>query len=468
MPATTIQEIIDLEKRSADSIIADLKEKSVDVPAWRGRFGLIKEYEPKMHPVMNKAIYPDIVREDGSIEYVSRVPLNFQKLSAIRMSELCFSIPVKRIYKAHNDDEKFIASILEKIYERNRINSVNIERGRMLFAGCEVATLWYAVPQPNDVYGFDSELKLRCKNYSPMNGDDIYPLFDETGDMIALSFGYKRNRHGKSISYFDTYTDSKHLKWVNEGGGNWTLIEDEDIMTHKIPGIYGSRPSPIWEDTSETVYESEWVLSRNGNYLRKNSKPLFVVCSDEEIEFGTEGDEKSEFRDILQYPMGATANYATWQQAIESLKFHVNELRQLFFTQLQLPDWSYEKMSQQALSGESRKQLFIDAQLKVGDESGRLLEFLDRELNVIKSFLKLMLPESYHKAIDSLQVEMVITPFTITDEKDTIANLVNANGGKPIISQRESIQVLGWSDDPDKTMAEIRKEGMEDLMEATL
>lgn len=465
---TTIQEIIDLEGRSADSIIADLKEKSIDVPAWNGRHGLVKEYEPKKHPVMNKAIYPDVVRDDGRIEYVSRVPLNFQKLATIRMTELCFSIPVKRNYKSQGEAEKRIASIIEKIYERNRIDSVNIERGRMLFACCEVVTLWYAVPQPNNVYGFNSELKLRCRNYSPMNGDELYPLYDETGDMIALSVGYKRKRLGKMYSYFDTYTDSRHLKWVNEGGGNWKLEENEEIKLGKIPGVYGSRPTPIWEDTSEIVYESEWSLSRNGNYLRRNQKPLFVVCADEEIEFGNEKDENSEFRDILQYPQGATANYVTWQQATESLKFQISELRNLFFTQLQLPDWSYEKMSQQALSGESRKQLFIDAQLKVGDESGRLLEFLDRELNVIKSFLKLMLPATDHKAIDSLQVEMEITPFSITDEKDTIANLVNANGGKPIISQRESIQVLGWSDDPDKTMAEIRKEGMEDLMEPAL
>ena len=80
------------------------------------------------------------------------------------------------------------------------------------------------------------------------------------------------------------------------------------------------------------------------------------------------------------------AEYVTWQQAVENLKFYVEQLRSLFFTQLQLPDWSYEKMSQQALSGESRKQMFIDAQLKVKDESGRLIEFFDREMNVVKAF----------------------------------------------------------------------------------
>lgn len=169
----------------------------------------------------------------------------------------------------------------------------------------------------------------------------------------------------------------------------------------------------------------------------------------------------------MQYPKGSTAQYITWQQAVENLKYYVGELRSLFFTQLQLPDWSYEKMSQQALSGESRKQMFIDAQLKVKDESGRLIEFFDREMNVIKAFLKVMLGEQFHKDIDALKVEMIITPFAITDEKDTINNLMAANGGEPIMSQRESIELFGHSDDVDKTLKEIAEQRKKDIFEPT-
>ena len=119
------------------------------------------------------------------------------------------------------------------------------------------------------------------------------------------------------------------------------------------------------EDTSKTVYEIEWALSRNGNYLRQNSKPLFIVFADEAISYGDEKSPNKEFRSIHAIPQRLNGSkYVTWQQAVENLKYYVGELRSLFFTQLQLPDWSYEKMSQQALSGESRKQMFIDAQLK--------------------------------------------------------------------------------------------------------
>ena len=202
----------------------------------------------------------------------------------------------------------------------------------------------------------------------------------------------------------------------------------------------------------------EWSLSRNGNYLRDNSKPKFVVFADSIVNYGDEKSPDKEFKAVMQYPANGRAEYITWPQATENLKFHIDQLRNLFFTQLQLPDWSYEKMSQQALSGESRKQLFIDAQLKVKDESGRLLEFFDRETNVIKAFAKVMLGDNYAADIDALKVETVITPFAITDEKDTINNLMAANGGEPLMSQRESIEKFGQSDDVDRTLREIAEQ----------
>lgn len=450
-------------------MVAALKEKSIVVPKWGGRDGLREAYDPTKHPVMNRAKYPDIPNDDGTITYVTRITYDLQRLAVKRMTELVTGIPVKRVYKPENDRQQEVARVMEKIYERNRIDSVNIERCNMLFAGCEVMTLWYAVDERNNLYGIASPIKLRCRNFSPMFGDELYPLFDEYGDLIALSVGYSRKVGGKTVSYFDTYTADRHIKFSNDGG--WQIIEDEEITLGKIPGIYGFRPTPIWEDTSKIVYEMEWAMSRNGNYLRENSKPLFVVFADEAISYGDEAIDdpnQAKGKAVMQYPKGSNAAYITWQQAVENLKFFISELRQSFFTQLQLPDWSYESMKATPMSGESRKQLFIDCQLKVKDESGRLIEYFDRETNVMKAYAKVVLGEDYAADIDALPVENVITPFTINDDKDTIQNLSLANGNKPMISQRESVEMLGWSSDVDKTMEEIANESKADIFEPTI
>lgn len=460
----TIEEILSSEM-TADQKIAALSEKTLNVPLWGGKKGIETEYNALMHPVMNKAKYPDVVTEDG-IQPVTRIALGFQKLASKRMTELVTAIPIKRIFKPDNDKQKQVAKFITGVLDKNRINSVDIDRFNKFFAGCEIMTLWYAIEQKNTLYGVESPLKFRCRTFSPMLGDDLYPLFDEYGDMIAMSVGYQRKKGRKTVRFFDAYTATKHIKWSTESG-SWAETENEDITLLKIPAIYAWRPYPIWEHNSNTVYEMEWSLSRNGNYLRENSKPLFCVFADEQIAYGDEKDPNKEARAVMQYPKGSTAQYVTWQQAVENLRYQVSELRNLFFTMLQLPDWSYEKMSQVALSGESRKQLFIDAQLKVNDEKGPLIEFLDREVNVLKAFAKIVFGESYHADIDALVVEILITPFTISDEKDDINNLMTANGGKPLMSQRESIERYGKTDDVDKTLQEIKEEDTFDSFNMT-
>lgn len=463
----SVKEILESQVTEREKIAA-LKEKTVSVPAWTGAKGLEKQYDASKHPVCDKRIYPDIVRDDG-VEHVTRIALGFQKLAAKRMSELVCGTPVKRIYKPENDRQKEVAAVIEKIFDRNRINSENTKRFVQLFAGCEIFTLWYAVKQPNVLYGTKSLLKIRCRTFSPMLGDELYPYFDEYGDMTAMSIAYRRKVGKNWVQFFDTYTDgedSRHIKWSDESG-EWAVIEEEKTTLLKIPGVYAWRREPIWEDTSETVYEMEWSLSRNGNYIRENAKPKFAVFADEIINYGDEKSSNREFKSVMQFPKGSTAGYITWQEAIESLKFHVETLRSLYFTMLQLPDWSYEKMSQQALSGESRKQMFIDAELKVGDESGALIEFCDREVNVVKAFAKLIMGSAYHADIDALPVENVITPYRITDKKEQVETLMAANGNKPIMSQRESIQEYGQSDDVDRTLQEIADEDKLDSFELT-
>lgn len=462
----TEQQILEKIDGGDDEVLSLLRQKSFRPPSWEN---LKKEYFPFLHPVVTDPDYTDEYDEEsGTWDRKTRITYALQMLATKRMTELTFGIPVQRNYYPQNDRQKELQQYIEKIFNRNRIDSINIERGNMLFASCEVMTLWYAVEQEHNTYGFNSKVKLRTRQFSPMNGDNIYPLFDEYGDLIALSIEYSRKSGETVQTYFDCYTATRHVKWESESKDKMKIVENEDISAiGKIPAVYFCRKYPIWEDTSRMVYEMEWAVSRNGNYLRKNSKPVFVVAATEDVPFGQEKSEKKEFRTILQIPQGASANYVTWDGAISNLQYNMTELREMFFTQLQLPDFSFDKMKSVPMSGEARKQLFIDCQMKVHDESGRILEGLDREINVVKAYLKLMLPADAAD-IDGLEVENVITPFQINDEKETISNIMTATGGKAIMSQREGVELYGHSKDVDKTMSELQAADMANLFEPTV
>lgn len=440
--------------------IAELKQKSIEVPSWAA---LRREYDPGLHEVMDKARYPDIIGEGNLVTPVTRVAVDYQRLAVKRTTELCFGIPVKRVYKTKADDatQQEVVEALEAIFQRCRIDSLNIERGRMLFAGCEVMTMWYGIKQDNTAYGFPSKLKMRALNFSPMLGDKLYPLFDEYGDMVAMSVEYTRNRAGADVTYFDAFTAERHIRWNNAEG--WDVDMDEEINIGKIPAIYVWRPTPVWDGTTTLVNEIEWALSRNGNYLRENSRPIIACFADDAVQFGDSPDVDKAAKDVMQLPSGARLEYITWPAAIENLKYYVGELRQMFFTQLQLPDWSYESMKTTPMSGEARKQMFIDAQLKVKDESGRWLEFFDREVNVVKAFLKQMRPE-WVSVIDQLEVENVITPYAINDEMEEINKMSTLAGGKQLISQRTAIERLDYVDDVDAELLRIAEENAIDAL----
>lgn len=437
-----IKEII-RKDRPAGLVILDLKQKTVEVPSWGE---LEKEYDPKKHPVHDTKTYRDKTKK-GKTEKMTRITYAIQKQAVKRMKELMFTIPVKRKYTYSSDPEKQAAAIMEAIFKKNHIDSVNLKRSHKAFASCEIITIWFAQPQETVYAGETSKLKLRCRTYSPMDGDELYPLFDEYDDLIALSIAYSRYEGQDKVNYFDTYTADHHYRWkqMAASGADWEEDATEEITIEKIQGCYLSRKEPIWEDQSDNGYELEWTLSRNGNYLRKNSRPTWVIYTDSTRPTNPQKQEPVDDnvgRNVLRYGQKDRAEYATWQQAIEALKFHTEELRRNIHTTLQLPDMSMEQMKATPMSGEARKMLFIDCQMKVTDEAGDWLEFFDREVNVVRAFCKIMFPK-LAGAFDTLVVENIITPYQINSLSDDIKDGTNATGGKAVASRQTIVRRLG-------------------------
>ncbi len=440
------------EDRPVSEIVTDLKNKSVSVPAWDE---LLKSYDAAKHDVMDKAKRPDKIVKGKPVQEAARIYFSLEKLAVKRMAEFMFSIPVKRVYSnIEKDTEKQkIVKAIEAIYKHARVNYGNIKRSRALFASCEVCTLWYTVEKKNNLYGFDSKWKLKCASYSPMDGYSLYPLFDEYGDMLAMSFEYKKKVLDKEITYFETYTDDKHYKWSTEGEGGYKEELNENIELGKIPVIYAHKSSPIYEDLSHIRNELEWVVSRNSDVIAYNSAPVLKVAGKLDG-----GEDKGNERRVYRVEANGDVSYVSWNQAIEAVKYQVDTLLKFFFMQLQLPDISFENMKSLGSIGyDARQTLLTDAHLKVGDEQDVFIEYFEREANIIKEFLKKM-NVKWASKIDEIDIEHEITPFIQNDEKADIEKRQLANGGKPIESHLESIAKFGQSDNPDETLRQIQEE----------
>ena len=290
-----------------------------------------------------------------------------------------------------------------------------------------------------------------------MNGTKLYPLFDEQGDLVAVSVEYLRKVKKTEMQFFETYTAEKHFKWANDtANGGWkelTVEGGEDIEIMKIPAIYNYRPTPVYHGLTGLRKEIEYALSRNSDVIAYNSAPVLKVAG------GIQGEErKGEERRIVRVANGGDVSYVSWQQSIDALKYHVDTLLKLFFMQAQVPDISFENMKALGNIGyDARMTLLMDAHLKIGDESGNWLEFLDREVNVVKAFLK-SINIKLADEVDNVDVENIITPFIQNDRKGLIDTLTAANGGKAVMSQLDSIRELGDSKDPEATLKQIQEE----------
>lgn len=453
-----IDEMIDFSG-SPSQTVGQLREKSVTVPSWTA---LLKEYEPKMHKVNRDRLnLPD---RRGGRERSSRIHIGLEKLLARRMNEFTFAVPVRRQYEPTDDETLLdIRRAIEAVYRCAHIDAENLRRGLQYYAACECVTLWYTVERQNRLYGFDTPYKLRCRTYSPMGGVQLYPLIDDRGDMVAMSMEYIQRVLDRDVVYFETYTADRHYQWtgtknswredtlaVNADG---SITHGEEMSIGKIPCAYIWRPAPIWDGLCGLRREVEYTLSRNSNTIAYNAAPVLKISG----EYQGPAEKKGQEQRVFRLENGGDVDYVEWTQATDAVQYHVEQMLKLFWQQSQMPDISFEAMSALGNIGyDARQTLLTDAHLKVGDESGAWLEFLEREFNIIKAFLAQM-NTRWADRMDEVQCRHVITPFIQRNEENEISLRMKANGGKAIESQRESITKYG-AHDVDQTMREIEEE----------
>ena len=460
----TLEEIF-AEGRTPEAIIADLCSCTKDVPTWNN---LEKLYDESKHPIKNDQTLRPLEKTsaDGQRDVPARISYPAEKIAVRRMAQMAFSIPVKRVYSTTNDAEKAFADAIEKVYDAVRIDGVNMKRMKAYFASCEMATVWYLTDdggEKHEKYGFSTSAKIRCRSYSPMPSKmsqiyqaDIYPLFDDTGDLVALSFKYVVNVNGTDIETFDSFTAQKAYYWTN-GEEGWT-VEEKDVVIGKIQAAYISRPGAMYDGIQDFRNEIEFSNSRNSDVIKKNSSPIIVVSG--EIVGAPPANGRG--REAYQLKSGGSVNLLNPAMSSDQVKTHISTQKEFIAEVTQMPDLSMENIKGLGqMSGEARKTLLTDAHLKVGEESHDIVWFLDREFSVIKSILATAYP-AWKSLVSKVTCKHIITPFIQNDQTsqtDRLAKRVDSR----LLSRRSALEQFDDVSDVDEEMKRIEEEGAADI-----
>lgn len=449
--------------KDTQEIIKQLKRKSIDVPKWAV---LEKDYEPSKHAIIaDSTLRPKDRIKNGFIEKVAKLTYAAEKIVTRRMNQMAFTIPVERKYDydPKNTTLKSIADAIEEVYNSVRINGVNINRMRAYFAACEVCTIWYPVETDtvHDEYGYPTKFKFRCRSYSPMDAKkskisqaDLYPLFDEYDNMIAMSIEYTRKEKEKVVKYFETYTSDSVYKWREEDGMVGE-VEQSVVTIGKIQCIYLYRPEPIYEGIANNRNEIEFTTSRESDIIRKNSAPIMKIIG----KFINPEDKPvtDVSREVFQMEQGGDVNTVSPTISPESTKFVISQMKLNIEEYTQMPNLSMENTKGLGIaSGEARKTLLTDAHMKVGEEKHEIIWFLERECSIVKS----LIAESHlewESLIKQIKVRHIITPFVLNDKKAKAEelSLSVSNGFK---SKLTAIREQGDVKDPEAELKQIELE----------
>lgn len=350
-----------------------------------------------------------------------------------------------------------IVKALNRILYDVKSKSLNRKIGRSIFGYKECAEYWYTVKKgkKHSKYGFPTDHKLRCTLFSPAYGDTLYPFFDETGDMVAFSRAFSRkDSKDNAIDYFETFTDTEHWLWMN-GDNGFEVVPGypKPVAIGKIPVIYGYQPKFETEDVDALIDRLETLLSNFADTNDYHASPKIFVTG--QINgWAKKGDSGA----VIEGEDGATMQYVSWQQAPEAVKLEIETLLKLIYTITQTPDISFDAVKGLgAISGVALKLLFMDAHLKVQDKCEIFDEYLQRRVNVILAYIGQM-NTTLEEECDQVEIEPEIVPYMITSDIDDLNYWLTANGNKPVISQEESVERVGLSKDPTKTIEKIKEE----------
>lgn len=450
----TIEEIIALEieeqikelKSSRLYVMPDMKsiEKSLDV---------------KKHDVFDKSLRPDklIKLDDGSStkEPVARVGLAMQKLIVKRAVSFMFGNPIEYVNKGKS--EKAFEAIKD-VYKKVKINSFNRKIARDLFSCTEVAELWYPVPVTDPKS--EEKFKLKVKKLSPLTGDQLYPYFDEYGDMVAFSREYAVDEE----RYFEVYTNAAIIKY------NITkepkVVDGFPIVNEigKIPIVFAKQEETAYEDVNDLISRLEKIMSNFADTNDYHSAPkIFVKGTIKGF------SKKGESGAIIEGDSNTDVKYLSWNNAPESVKLEIQTLKEMIYTLSQTPDISFDSikgLGGNVASGKALRFMFLDAHLKVMDNMEVFEEYLERRNSVIKSFLE-KFNTSLKAELDTLEIENEVTPFMVDDYEDKLEFIMTATGNKAVLSQKTGIKMSGLVDNIEEEYKNLQSEESVSVFEPT-
>lgn len=389
---------------------------------------------------------------------VSRIPLALQKQITTRSAAFLCGNEIEYSHAPLTDAQQADFDVFDKIIDDNKINYKNIDIAYKMMSETQVAEIWYPekVADKDPTYWADSvaagsEYRLRMKVVAKSLGDDLYPVFDEMGDMIAFGRGYKSRTDAKTYEYFELYTAATTYK-ANNTTGSWVMSKEPNPMG-KIPVVYYCQALPEWSDVQPLIERLETSVSNNADTVEYNGSPILLAYGQV-----TGFSEKGEQGKLLQIAgQNGKVEYLTLDNAPEVVKNEIEFLLRMIYNLTDTPNISLEEMiTVNTFSGIALKMLFLSAHMKAATKAGTFGESVQRRINLIKSAIVKLAPKA--EGIAKIKIEPKFKYFMPEDTAEMIDILTKAVYDKPVMSQETAVRLNPLVSDAKKEIDKLKEE----------
>jgi SPP1 family phage portal protein len=438
------------------------------------QYEAFKDYDIIFHDVLDKAKRKDkLINKptgqtlpDGSAATgpdtvpVNRIAIPLQKLIVETAATFLTGGCIDLKCTPDNDEEQAMYDAIKTIWKRNKLGYKNSQIATHMMSETEVAELWFS-DTIKDATGKEITV-MKMNILAPSNGYQLQPIFDGINNLIAFGVYYTGlDNQGKKVEYYDLYTEDKLQKHEKAYRNKWQIRQDEDgnemiidLPYGKIPIIYYQQPKSEWYDVQHMIERLEKMQSNHGDTNDYSGSPILFIQG--KIQgFAAKGEPGK----VLQGEGDAKASYIAPENAPESMKLEWENLKNLIFLCTQTPDLSLESLKGlgQIPSGAAFERMLIATYMKARKRQvGQFGECIQRRVNFLVSAAA-TIDAALASQID-LDINVEYGLYQIGDITDRIQNALLANGNKPVISQEESVEMAGLTDDPEGTFKKIQDE----------
>lgn len=395
----------------------------------------ISEYNPESHAIMKRPNKPRKNRNDYVTE---KLPRSWQE--HINEVELFFLLnnPIKWTCDA-KEDAAFGA--FSDFLDEHRFNTTMRECKRLAGAETHSAKLYH-------IFQEDGQPKVRVQVLSKSRGFDLYPLFNQYGQLLAFGVGYYLKVDGKTVEHFDIHTNDVIYR-CKKTSVSWD-INAVPNPTGKINVVY-YRQQKAWRSAQIRIERDEMQDSKSADTNNYFADPVVAATTDV---IKSLADPETIGKLIHLQGKDSDFRYIEPPTSNELKESEKKTNRQAILDDTFTPPFDFNSLSGLGmLSGETIRRIMIPGYIKRNRNIEIYDELIDREKNIITAIIS--------KVLDpSISFENVAIKHEFQDpfgESKSVTDIVSAYSAG-LLSLESAVKLLGMVDDSNTEVERILEE----------